>query len=322
MGTTVVVLGASGYAGGETLRLLSGHPGLSVVAAGASMRAGDPIGSAHPHLAATYSETMLPLEAAASIPSDVCISCLPSGILAGLLTRLEARLIVDLSDEFRADPSWTYGLTEHARGAVARADLVANPGCYPTATLLALVPFARLGAIEGPVIVDAMSGVSGAGRAVDDAYLFTSLHDSVAAYGTTEHRHVPEIERGLAAFGGLNVPVSFTPHLVPMARGLLVTCRARLVSGMDDRGAIDVLRQAYQDEYFVDVIDAWPATRDVKGTNRASVSARVDARNGFLIASAAIDNLGKGAAGQAIQNINCALGFAETAGLEQLAVSP
>lgn len=304
------------------LRLLAGHPALSLVAAGASGRAGSTIGEVHPHLAGANDATLAPMEEAAGVGSDVCISCLPSGVLAGLLTGVAASRVIDLSDDFRADPAWTYGLTEYARPAVARAAYVANPGCYPTATLLALVPFAKLGLIEGPVIVDAMSGVSGAGRIVDDTYLFTSRHDTVAAYGTTEHRHVPEIERGLSAFGNLDVPVSFTPHLVPMARGLLVTCRARVAKQLDDREAVEVLRQAYQDEYFVDVIDAWPTTKDVTGTNRAKVSARVDSRNDWLVASAAIDNLGKGAAGQAIQNINCALGFDETAGLEHLAVSP
>ena len=180
----------------------------------------------------------------------------------------------------------------------------------------------RAGVITGPITVDAMSGTSGAGQDVDKAFLFSALHGSVAAYGTTEHRHVAEMERGLKRFGGLDAGLSFTPHLVPMARGLLATCRARLTGDMTDADATDILKSAYDAEPFVTVMDTWPATKAVAGTNRVLVSAKVDSRNDLLVCSAAIDNLGKGAAGQAIQNANVVLGLDESAGLEQVAAWP
>jgi N-acetyl-gamma-glutamyl-phosphate reductase len=188
--------------------------------------------------------------------------------------------------------------------------------------LLSLVPFVRAGLIEGPVVVDALSGTSGAGRKMQDHLLHSSIDGNVSAYGTVEHRHVPEMERGLAAFGGSDVTVSFTPHLVPMSRGLLVTARAKLARDIDDDDALGVLQDAYSMEPFVRASTEWPATKSVYGTNNALVSARVDARAGFLVCSAAIDNLGKGAAGQAIQNANLALGLEETTGLEASGVWP
>lgn len=320
MGFTAGVLGASGYTGGEIVRLLAGHPALTVVTCGAHSHAGEPIADVQPHLRGATDDGFVALSEAAAAPVDVCFSCLPTGALAGL--DVVAEVVIDLSDEHRADAEWTYGLVEHARDAIAGAKLVANPGCYPTAALLCLIPFARAGLITGPIVIDAMSGVSGAGRVADDAFSFSSLHGSVGAYGTTAHRHVPEMEAGLARYGSCSATVSFTPHLVPTVRGLLVTARARLGTSLSDVEAIDVLRDAYADERFVTVVDDWPATKSVVGTNRALVSARVDERAGFLIASAAIDNLGKGAAGQAIQNANVTLGLDEAAGLEALAAWP
>jgi N-acetyl-gamma-glutamyl-phosphate reductase len=245
---------------------------------------------------------------------------LPSGELESL-GPIRAGTVVDLSDEHRGDEEWTYGLTEFARGSLP-APRVANPGCYPTAALLSLVPFARAGAIEAPVIVDAMSGVSGAGRKAEDRFLFANLSGDVTAYGDAFHRHVPEIERGLAVLGGLEATVSFTPHLIPIPRGLVTTARARLRYPLDDAGAVAVLRDAYEGERFVRVIEQWPAAKSVAGSNGAVVSARVDRRGGWLIASAAIDNLGKGASGQALQNANLCLGFDETAGLSAAGVWP
>jgi N-acetyl-gamma-glutamyl-phosphate reductase len=232
------------------------------------------------------------------------------------------RCVVDLSDEHRGDVAWIYGLCEFNRDSVPGKKLIANPGCYPTATLLALVPFARAGLIEGPVIVDAMSGTSGAGRKGEDHLLHASLDGNVTAYGSVTHRHIPEMERGLASYGRLEATVSFTPHLVPIARGLLVTARARITGQIDDGDALEVLETAYSTEPFVTAIEGWPSPKSVAGTNRAVVSAHVDERNGLLVASAAIDNLGKGAAGQAIQNANLALGLGETTGLDAVGVWP
>jgi N-acetyl-gamma-glutamyl-phosphate reductase len=253
---------------------------------------------------------------------DVCFSCLPSGKLAETLPAVRAELVVDLSDDHRADVAWAYGLTEFARDEIAESRRVANPGCYPTAVLLAIVPFARAGLLEGPVLVDAMSGVSGAGRRVEDRLLFGSVDGSVSAYGSVSHRHIPEMERGLASFAGTDVPVSFTPHLVPLSRGLLATVRVQLARALDDAAALGILADAYEGERFVRVVEGWPATKPVAGSNGALVSARVDGKTGFLIASCAIDNLGKGAAGQALQNANLALGLDENLGLEPFGVWP
>ena len=320
MAASVAVLGASGYAGGELLRLLSAHPALTLTAAVGRNSAGEPLGSLHPHLAGVVDLPLALLEDLGA--ADVCFSCLPHGVLPAYLDGIDCSLLVDLAEDFRADPSWSYGLPELGRPVRGGATRVSNPGCYPTATLLALVPFARAGWLDGSVIVDALSGASGGGRAVREGLLFSTIDGSVSAYGTVEHRHVAEIERGLALYGGETATVSFTPHLVPMARGLLVTARFRLDRSRSDEEALDVLHSAYDDEFFVHVQPEWPSTKAVARTNRALVSARVDRRSGYVICSCAIDNLGKGAAGQALQNANIALGLEETTGLEGVAAWP
>lgn len=171
-------------------------------------------------------------------------------------------------------------------------------------------------------MIDAMSGVSGAGRKSEDHLSFSAMDGDMSAYGSIEHRHVPEIERALARFGNLEATVSFTPHLVPLVRGLLVTARAQLTTELDDTSALGILHDAFDAERFVRVVDGWPSTKPVAGSNGCHVSAHVDARNGWLIASAAIDNLGKGAAGQAIQNANLCLGLDESTGLSTAGVWP
>jgi N-acetyl-gamma-glutamyl-phosphate reductase len=322
MGATATVLGASGYAGGELLRLLAGHPALTPVAVGAHTRSGDAVAAAHPQLTGSVTGPFVGLAEAAATEADVCFSCLPAGELGALIDSVGAGVVVDLSDEHRGDEAWVYGLPELDRGALAGATQVANPGCYPTATLLCLVPFAAAGAIGGPVTVNALSGSSGAGRGAAGHLMLSELSGNAIAYGSTTHRHVPEMERGLSVYGNLDAVVSFTPHLVPMARGVLVTARAPLTSELDDAGALEILRAAYDHEPFVEVVEGWPGTKPLSGTNRAHVSARVDERAGLLIASAAIDNLGKGAAGQAIQNVNIVLGIEETTGISALGVWP
>ncbi len=319
MGQQVAVLGASGYSGGELLRLLAAHPALSLGPVAADRARGTGVASSHPHLGA--GGTFASPDEAVAAEVDVLFSCLPSGALEEL-GEPAASLVVDLSDDHRADEGWIYGLTEYVRDRLPGATRIANPGCYPTASLLSLVPFAAAGLIEAPVVIDAISGTSGAGRKADDAYSLASLSGSIKAYGTTTHRHVPEIERGLASFGGLDIAVSFTPHLAPMPRGLLVTARAKLTVELDDAGALDVLGHAYAGEPYVEVIEGWPETKAVSGSNRAIVSARVDERAGFLICSCAIDNLVKGAAGQALQNANLALGLEESLGLSTVGVWP
>ncbi len=357
MGHTVSVLGASGYAAGELLRLLGRHPALTLTAAGASTHAGEPMARVQPHLgiSADYEggaprpgavsthagsqdqstgpaprpalgahagSQLVSIEAAAAGSVDVCFSCLPGGVLATIEEGVEAGLIVDLSDDFRSDPSWVYGLTEYARGAVAAATRIANPGCYPTATLLCLLPFAKAGLLGSDVVVDAISGYSGAGRRTEDRLLFASADENAGAYGSTEHRHVFEMERALAELGGIGTSISFTPHLVPMARGIVITARFRPAAEISTEAALSVLHDAYRYEPFVEVVAEWPQSKAVRGSNRAQVSARLDTRNDWVIGSASIDNLGKGAAGQALQNANLALGLEETAGLEESGMWP
>lgn len=322
MGHRAVVLGASGYTGGELLRLLAAHPSIEVAVVAGGTRAGRPVADVHPHLIGTASSALVTLDEAIVAPADICFSCLPHGELAPRVGELSSEVVVDLADDHRGAPDWVYGLPELDRDALASSKHIANPGCYPTATLLALVPFARAGVIDTPVIVDALSGYSGAGRGLADHLSFASASAGAGAYGTVAHRHIPEMERGLSAFGGLEATVSFTPHLVPMSRGVLITARARLSSELSDADALDILNDAYAGETFVTVTEQWPQTKPLTGTNRALVSARVDTRAGMLIAAAAIDNLGKGAAGQAIQNANLALGDDETAGLESFGVWP
>ena len=319
MGVQATVLGASGYSGGELLRYLALHPAIELVCASAGSKAGAPAGEVLPHLVEHRDVALVSLGEALDVTADVMFSCLPSGELGDVA---RDRCVVDLSDDHRADAAWIYGLSEFARDRVAGARLIANPGCYPTATLLSLVPFARVGLIEGTVIVDAMSGTSGAGRKGEDHLLHASLHGNVTAYGTVAHRHIPEMERGLAEYGGFDCTISFTPHLVPMARGLLVTARALVTKDVTDRDVTEILNDAYADEPFISVTEEWPSPKAVDGTNRALVSARVDPRSGMLVCSGAIDNLGKGAAGQAIQNANLALGLGEATGLDAVGVWP
>lgn len=318
MGVQAAVLGASGYAGGELLRYLAVHPAIDVVAVAAGAKKGLPVSDVLPHIVGIDLE-LQGIAGVLEAPADVVFSCLPPGELPDVGGE---RCVVDLSDDHRADETWTYGLPEFDRDRVATATSIANPGCYPTATLLCLVPFVASGAIEGPVVVDALSGTSGAGRRSEDHLLHASLESSATAYGSVSHRHVPEMERGLASFGGRGLTVSFTPHLVPMSRGLLVTARAPLSRDIDDAGALEILSDTYSNEPFVSVIESWPATKSVAGSNRAVVAARVDGRAGMLVCSAVIDNLGKGAAGQAVQNANLALGLGETTGLETMGVWP
>ncbi len=214
-----------------------------------------------------------------------------------------------------------YGLTERARERLGGADLIANPGCYPTAALLALAPLAAAGAIGGHVTVDAKSGVSGAGRGVGTDYLYTELDGGTRAYGLGGHRHLPEIVQGLCDAGMTSPSVSFVPHLVPQVRGLLATCHIELAPGFGPPDVTGLLRAAYDGAAFVHVVDTPPSTKMTWGSNHAFLHA-APAGEGRAVVLAAIDNMGKGAAGQAIQNMNVALGLPETAGLGAPAVYP
>ncbi len=337
--------GASGYAGGELLRYLAQHPTFDLVAACAAGRAGESLGAVHPQFAGTSLGGLVLDETTTDVlgQADLVFLALPHGESAALARQLPAEtMIVDLGADFRlqsADAwstfyggdhagSWTYGLPElpAARAQIRVSSRIANPGCYPTAVALALAPLAEGGAIDPTdIVVVAASGTSGAGRKASDSLLATNVMGSMSAYKVGgNHQHTPEMEQSIAAAGGWHVAdvmLSFTPLLAPMPRGIVATCTAKLTKSIDARS---VLVDAYADEPFVTVLPQgqWPQTGAVSGTNAAHVQAAVDAHTGRVIVVCAIDNLGKGAAGQAIQNANLMLGLDEGAGLDVIGVAP
>jgi N-acetyl-gamma-glutamyl-phosphate reductase len=344
---TAGILGASGYAGAELLRLLARHPGLEVVWAAGDQAAGQPLAARYPGLRAAYGElAFCSLDEGLDKGADVLFLALPHGRAATIdPAALRAGLLVDLSADFRLhDPAtypawygaehprpeqlgaWPYGLPELHRDELRGADRVAVPGCYPTAALLALAPLVRAGLVEPDgIVVDAKSGLSGAGRSLLDANLFVQANENVAPYGVGNHRHTPEIEQELGLAAGRPLAVTFTPHLVPLSRGLLATCYATLAGGAGTQQLHACLASAYAGEPFVDLLPpggGWPATRAVAASNRAQVAAAADPRSGRAVAAAAIDNLVKGAAGQAVQCANLALGLPETAGLDLVPPGP
>jgi N-acetyl-gamma-glutamyl-phosphate reductase len=335
----VGVAGASGFVGGELLRWCASHPQLTVAVATADRHAGVAIGRHAPSLAAAYRDSsFVPTAPDVLGDCDVVFVAQPHGASAALIAELVGHvgLLIDLGADLRLGDaaSWeqwygvahpapellgsaVYGLVERHRAAIAASRLIAVPGCYPTATVLALAPLVDAGlAVGGPCIVDALSGASGAGATPTDALHFASLTDDATAYGLDGHRHCAEMEMELG------IPVSFTPHLVAMDRGLLATCHVPAAQGATTSQAMDVLRAVYDAEPFVVVTDEAPHPKAVRGTNVAQVTARVDERTGQLLALCAIDNLGKGAAGQAVQCANVALGFRETEGLSMAGVWP
>ncbi len=332
----VAVLGASGYAGGEAVRLLDEHPDFHIAYLGAHSQEGLPLSSVHPHLSG--GDRRFGSNDAGAVPDvDLVFLGLPHGSSFEPAVALAARgmRIVDLGSDFRMDTagryeeaygslhpepstlaSWVYGLPELFREQIAGATRVAAPGCYPTAALLALAPLVAAGAVDGDrIVVDALSGVSGAGRSLRDDLLFGSVDEGVRSYAVGKHRHRPEMEMGLELFTGGHVRVTFTPHLVPMQRGILATCTAPAVEGLTAGRLREVMQRAYEQEPFVEVIDGPPQTRWVVGSNRVLISAVLDERTRMVIVSSAIDNLVKGAAGQAVQAANLMVGLPETSGL-------
>ena len=332
----VVILGASGYVGGELLRLLAAHPAMEAAVAFGSSTAGRPVAEVHPHLALAYPHMML---AAWSpnllVGTDLILAALPHGETQRLADELlgPGIPIVDLGADFRlgsaadfetwyGEPhqrpdllgSFVYGLPEFHRADIAAATRVAAPGCYPTAANLVLKPLIDAGAIDPKgIIVDAASGVSGAGRTANAGTHFCAVDGSFRAYGLTAHRHTAEMEMVSGA------SALFTPHLMATSRGILATCYARAIGTPDP---LAILRAAYADEPFVHVGEALPETKWATGSNAAFLSARFDQRTGMVVALAAIDNLGKGAAGQMIQCANLMLGLDELAGLSNIGIYP
>jgi N-acetyl-gamma-glutamyl-phosphate reductase len=329
------IIGASGYTGAELLRLLAGHPAFEVAVVTAHSNAGQVVGEHTPSLAAAYPGLVYETSDPARLDGlDLVFCALPHGESQKIVPELRSRVgvIVDLAADFRLRdaslyPAWygeahacpellaqaAYGLPELFRDELSGATLVAAAGCYPTAAGLALAPLLRAGLIQPEgIVVDAASGVSGAGRGAKESLHFGTVDEDFCAYGLLTHRHTPEMEQILDA------QLLFTPHLVPMVRGILATCYARPVGGPGSLSTEEVqgaLHDAYDDEPFVVVTDAPPSTKATTGSNAAHVSARVDPRTGWVLVLCAIDNLVKGASGQAIQCANAVLGLPETTGL-------
>ncbi len=337
----VGVVGASGFVGAELLRLLASHPELTLEVATADSHAGRPVAGLYPHLAGAYWDVVFePLDPAAIADRDLDLVflALPHGESQRIVPELRDRvkLMIDLAADFRLrDPAlypvWYgeahgspdllaeagYGLPELFRHDLAGRSLVAAPGCYPTAAAMALAPLVAAGLIEpSGIVVDAASGVSGAGR---DKHPFCAVDEDFAAYGLLDHRHTPEIEQAL----GPGANVLFTPHLAPMNRGILATCYARPTDpGASTNDVLQALAAAYRNEPFVVVSPRAPTTKATLGSNSVHLTGRADPRTGWILSLCALDNLVKGAAGQAIQCANLLLGLPEATGLPTVGVYP
>jgi N-acetyl-gamma-glutamyl-phosphate reductase len=336
----VSVIGASGYGGAEAVRLLATHPQVRLLHVTAETKKGAAMSSLYPNLRGFVDQTMIEVDLARiGSESDVTIVSLPSGMAMSLVPELlkQGGKVIDVAADFRLKqaelyPLWykvahtapeylaeaVYGLPELHRDAIVRARLVANPGCYPAAALLALAPLLRAGKVRTQgIVIDAKSGVSGAGRGGGGGFGFSETNENVKAYSVVGHNHTAEIEQELSGVAGAAVQVVFTPHLIPMTRGILITAYAPLATDLSDDEAIALYHRDYAHEPFVRVLDnVLPETKATLGSNYCDVTVRVNRRAGVAIAIAAIDNLGKGAAGQAVQNLNLMCGLPEETGLK------
>jgi N-acetyl-gamma-glutamyl-phosphate reductase len=341
------VLGASGYTGADAVRLLARHPNAEITALTANTHAGKAMGEVFPHFFMLKLPALMEWEKVDWTGLDAVVCGLPHGatqeIIEAVLKANPDIRILDMSADFRLRDKATYaqwyghahrapelqteavyGLTEFYRETIARARLVACPGCYPTAVLLALLPLVKAGLIDADdIVIDAKSGVTGSGRGLKQNTLFSEAGEGLSPYAIGTHRHAPEIEQELGIAAGADVTVNFTPHLIPMARGELCTSYVRLNGATpDDLRA--VLQQAYRGEPFVHVArkGTIPQTQNVRGSNHVQIGVFPDRIKGRAIVISALDNLVKGSAGQAIQNMNLMFGLPETAGLEQIALFP
>jgi N-acetyl-gamma-glutamyl-phosphate reductase len=339
------MLGASGYTGADLIRLAALHPAIKLTALIAKGHAGQSLAQVFPHLAGLDVPTLVTADEVNWDEIDVVFCGLPHGTAHTEIKKLPKRIkIIDMSADFRLrDPQlyaeWyanehsapalikeaVYGLTEHYRDQIKSARLVACPGCYPTAVLLALLPLAKGKLIAvSDLIIDAKSGVSGAGRTLKQNILFAEAGEGLSPYGIGNHRHVPEIEQELGAAAGVPVTINFTPHLVPMSRGELCTCYVRLAGKASAADLRQALTKAYAGSPFVRIVaeGVIPATQHVRGSNFCHIGVFADRLPGRAIVVSAIDNLVKGSAGQALQNFNLMYRFDETTGLKQLPLFP
>jgi len=340
------IVGATGYAGEQLVWLLYKHPKVNVEFYCSHSYADIPYNEIYSNYYGFIEDICVSMETAISNLSniDVLFIALPHG-KSFKITEKALSLgvkVIDLGADFRLKSKevyeeWygvkhesnqlltnaVYGLTELNREAIKRCTLVANPGCYPTATILALTPLLKNAIIDiDSIIVDAKSGVSGAGRAANIGSLFTECNESIKAYAVSSHRHTPEIEQELSKASSENVMITFTPHLVPMNRGILSTCYGTLKKDITTLDLIALYREFYKDDYFIKILNGLPETRWVRGSNLCHIGIKVDIRTKRVIIISAIDNLIKGAAGQAVQNMNIMFGLKETTGLEVIAMVP
>jgi N-acetyl-gamma-glutamyl-phosphate reductase len=343
--TSVGIIGASGYTGAELLRLCASHPRFEAKLATGDSQAGARVSDLYPSLAGAYGDTVFERYDPAVVDGlDLVFLGLPHGESQAIVPDLTGRVgcVVDLAADFRLSdpalyPEWygeahtqpdlltafAYGLPELFRDSLRGASLVAAPGCYVTAAALALAPLLRAGIVEPTgIVVDAASGVSGAGRAPKATTTFCTVDEDFTAYGLLGHRHTPEIEQTLTNVAGQSVQVLFTPHLAPMNRGILATCYARPTAPTTTADLVGLLREAWAGEPFVVVADGPPSTKATLGSNSVHVTAVADPRTGWVVALAALDNLVKGASGQAVQCANLMTGQPEAAGLPVAGVFP
>lgn len=342
----VGIVGASGYTGAELVRILVNHPEVEITFATSRQYAGKPLAQVFPHLAGRTEVVCrdMAVEECAAM-ADVVFTAVPHQTAMALVPKLLAagRKVVDLSADFRIHDAavyeaWyqphtapellataVYGLPELHRAAIKTTSLVANPGCYPTSVILGLAPLLSTGLIDpDTLVVDSKSGTSGAGRGAAVGTLYCEVTDGFRAYKVAEHRHTPEIEQELGKLAGKPVVISFTPHLVPMSRGILSTIYAKAVKALSQAELDALYQEHYRNEPFVRLLPpgALPATQYVRGSNFCDLAARFDKRTGRVIVLAAIDNLVKGAAGQAVQNMNLICGLPEGQGLEVVPFFP
>lgn len=341
------VIGATGYAGAELIRLLYQHPEAEIVWCGSRSYAGERFSSIYGNMFKIVDETCLDEDMnRLAEEADVIFTATPQGYCAGIVNDdiLRKTKIIDLSADFRLKdvavyeewyklehkspqylPEAVYGLCEINRADIPKARIVANPGCYTTCSILSLYPLVAEGLIDpGTIIIDAKSGTSGAGRGAKVANLYCEVNENIKAYGVANHRHTPEIEEQLSYAAGKPVLLNFTPHLVPMNRGILMTAYASLANGADKDAIAAAYEKYYRDEYFIRLLPyGQPAeTRFVEGSNFVDIGFKVDGRTGRVIVMGAIDNLVKGAAGQAVQNMNLLFGLDERCGLQQAPMFP
>ncbi|MFH1217895.1 MAG: N-acetyl-gamma-glutamyl-phosphate reductase [Pseudomonadota bacterium] len=342
----VGIVGASGYTGGELARILALHPEAEICVATSRQYAGKKLSVAYPHLAGIADIVCEDVKIEDLVDrADLFFTAVPHQTAMALVPQiLEAgKKVVDLSADFRIDDpavyeEWyqahtareyldeaVYGLPELNRDRIAGARLVANPGCYPTSIILALAPLLKKGLVRtDTIIADSKSGTSGAGRSAQVGTLFCEVTDGFRAYKVAQHRHTPEIEQELGKLAGSKLTVSFTPHLLPISRGILSTVYASLVKGIDQQELVSIYNDFYRDEKFVRVCPSgvFPATQYVRGSNYCDIGFKYDPRTGRVVLLSAIDNLVKGAAGQAVQNMNLVCGLGESLGLETVPLFP